>query len=187
VEIALIDQNGKVLKTKSVTVAGQGLNYITKINQFMLDTTTSTNTICSIQLMSDQPISSFVALINYSTNDPSIALGRPLGYTKFLINGVTNVSPYRSQLVLLNLGSGLAAVTITVYDSSTGQVLTTKTGISIPIGGFYYSNDVLTDLGLSGKFGSIVVESPNLQPLIGVTVLSNTNGTNGLFEGVPLQ
>jgi hypothetical protein len=89
--------------------------------------------------------------------------------------------------VLLNLGNTAAAVTLTVYDSATGTVLTTKSGISVPVGGFYYSNDILTDLGLSGKFGPMQIESPNLQPLISVTILSNTNLTNGLFEAVPIQ
>src|SRR5206468_1388579 len=135
--------------------------------QFLYGTTLPTNTRGSIKLMSDQPITSFLSLIDYSTNDPSIEVGRSMGYPKFVINAATNVLPYRSQLVLLNLGNTSAAVTITVYDNATGQVLTTKTGISIPLGGFYYSDNILTDLGLSGKFGPIQIESLNLQPLIG--------------------
>jgi DNA-binding beta-propeller fold protein YncE len=187
VEIALVDKDGKVLKTASVKVAARALKHIVKINQFLYGTTLPTNTRGSINLMSDQPISSFLSLIDYSTNDASIELGRSTGYPKFVINAATNVPPYRSQLVVLNLGNTSASVTITVYDNATGQVLTTKTGISIPLGGFYYSDNILTDLGLSGKFGPIQIESPNLQPLIGVTILSNANLTNGLFEAVPIQ
>jgi YVTN family beta-propeller protein len=187
VEIALVDKDGKVLKTASVKVPGRALKHITKINQFLFGTSSGTNTRCSIKLMSDQPISSFLSLIDYSSNDPSIELGRSMGYPKFVINAATNVPHYRSQLVLLNLGNTSASVTINVYDSATGQVLTTKTGISIPLGGFYYSDNILTDLALSGKFGPMQIESPNLQPLIGVTILSNANRTNGLFEAVPIQ
>jgi len=187
VEISLIDKAGKVLKTASVKVPGRALKHIAKINQVLLGASSGTNTQCSIKLVADQPISSFLSLIDYSTNDASIEIGRSLGYPRFMINAATNVPPYRSQLVLLNLGNTAAAVTITVYDNATGAVLTTKTGISVPVAGFYYSNDILTDLGLSGKFGPMQIESPNLQPLIGVTILSNANRTNGLFEAVPIQ
>jgi hypothetical protein len=186
-EVSLTDKDGKVLKTASVKVPAQGLTHIPKINQYLLAAGSVTNTYGSIKLMSDQPITSFLSLIDNSSNDPSIELGRATGYPKALINAATNIAPYRSQLVLLNLGNTAATVTITVHDGGTGSVLTTKTGISIPLGGFYYSDNILTDLGLSGKFGSMQIESPNLQPFIGVTVLSNSDRTNGLFEAVPLQ
>jgi YVTN family beta-propeller protein len=187
VQISLIDSGGTVLKTASVKVPSRALKHITKINQALFGTSSPTNTRGSIKLMSDQPISSFLSIIDYGSSDASIELGRLTGYPKLVINAATNVAPYRSQLVLLNLGNTTAAVTITVYDNSTGAVLTTKTGISIPLGGFYYSDNILTDLGLSAKFGPMQIESPNLQPLIGVTILSNSNGTNGLFEAVPVQ
>jgi len=186
VEIDLSDKDGKLLKTGSVTVPANGLKHIPNINQFLLGPGGS-NTQGSLKLVSNQPISSFLSLIDSSSNDPSIELGRSVGYPKFVINAVTNQTPYRSQLALLNLGNTAAAVSITAYDNATGAVLITKTGISVAVGGFYYSNDILTDLGLSQKFGTLEIESPNLQPLIGVTILSNANRTNGLFEAVPIQ
>ena len=187
VQIDLIDKDGKLLKSATVKVPTRALKHIVKINQFLYGTSSVTGTRGYIRLMADQPISSFLSLINYGSNDPSMELGRSTGFPKSVINAATNAAPYRSQLVLLNLGNTAAAVTLTVYDSATGTVLTTKTGISVPVGGFYYSNDILTDLGLSGKFGPMQIESPNLQPLISVTILSNTNLTNGLLEAVPIQ
>jgi len=137
--------------------------------------------------MSDRPISCFISIIDYSSNDPSLGLGHSIGFPKLVVNAATNVGFYRSQLVLLNLGNTSAAVKITAYDNATGQEMGNKTGISIPVNGFYFSDDILTDLGLSGKFGPLEIESPNLQPLVGVSLLSNSNRTNGLLEAVPVQ
>ena len=187
VEIDLIDQNGKLLKTASTKVPSRALKHITKISQFLYGTSSPTSTRGFIKLVSDQPISSFLSLITYGTNDASVVLGHSAGFPKLVVNAATNVAPYRSQLMLLNLGSTSASVTITAYDNAAGTVLATKTGISIPAGGFYFSEDIMTDLGLAGKFGPLQIESLNLQSVIGATLLSNANHTNGLFEAVPIQ
>src|SRR5262249_48671695 len=93
VDIALVDNSGKVLSTTSVKVPGRALKHIVKINQFLLGTTSVTNTRGSIKLMSDQPISSFLSIIDYSSSDPSIELGRSIGYPRLVINAATNVAP----------------------------------------------------------------------------------------------
>jgi hypothetical protein len=66
-------------------------------------------------------------------------------------------------------------------------VLATKSDISIPKNGFYIADDVLAALGIQGTFGPLEIESPNIQPLIGISLVGSTNRTSGFLEAVPIQ
>ncbi len=186
VEIELRDKDGKIVKKASTKVPARGLNHIRNIIPTLLGSSTLTHTRGSLKLMSDQPISSFLSIIDTSSTDASFQIGQTRGFSRLLINAATNVGAYRSQLVVLNMGNTPAALKFTAYDEA-GQVLATKTGLSVPVNGFYFVENIFSELGLSSKFGALEIESPNLQPLIAVSLLSNVNRTNGLLVGVPIQ
>jgi hypothetical protein len=90
-------------------------------------------------------------------------------------------------LVLLNLGNTRAAVKLTARDNETGEVLATKEGIFIEQNGFFISDDIFAELGIENNFGPLEIESPNLQPLLGVTLVGSASHTSGFLEAVPIE
>jgi YVTN family beta-propeller protein len=187
VSIALIDQNGSTLASGSTKVPASGLNQINNINRYLKGTANVTNTTGYLKLNSDQPFACFISLNDNASNDPSLQVGRHLGYTHFLLNAATNVGSFQSGLFLTNLSNMAASVTLTAYANDTGSVLATKTGISLPINGFYMSDDVLGDMGISGKFGSLDIQSVTLGPILAHSLVKSTSNTNGFLEAIPIQ
>jgi YVTN family beta-propeller protein len=186
-QIELFDQNGNSLGKGSAAITSNGFLQINNVNRYVLGATAVTNTIGSVRVTSDQPFSSFISVINNATNDPALQVGRSTGYSNLVLDAVTNTGNFRSKLVILNLGNAIGATSLTVYNPDTGETLATKTDIFVPVGGFYLSNDILADMGLVGKFGPLQIKSPNLQPLIVVTLVESTSNTGGFLEAVGIQ
>jgi DNA-binding beta-propeller fold protein YncE len=185
--IALIDKDGTQLASGTVKVPANGLKQINNINQYLKSVQTSTNTQGSLSITADQPITSFISLIDNASNDPSLQVGRAVGTVKQLVHAVTNVGSFRSRLFVLNLASATNSIQLTARNNDTGEVLATKTGISIPKNGFYFSNDVLSDMGVTGKFGPLDIESVTFGPFIAVTLVGSDAHTSGFLEAVPIQ
>jgi DNA-binding beta-propeller fold protein YncE len=185
--IALLDKDGKQLATGTVKVPANGLKQINNINRYLKGVQTSTNTQGSLSINADQPITSFISLIDNSSNDPSLQVGRSGGAVKQFVHAVTNTGSFRSQLFILNLASVTNSITLTARNNDTGEVLATKTGISIPKNGFYLSNDVLSDMGVTGKFGPLEIESQTFGPFMAVTLVGSNEHTSGFLEAVPIQ
>ena len=141
----------------------------------------------SLRVMSDQPFSSFISVIDNSTNDPGLQVGRSGGFPRLLINSATNTGAFRSRLALLNLGNTRAVVKLTARNNETGEVLATKEGIFIELNGFFYTDDIFAEMGVENNFGPLEIESPNLQPLIGVTLIGSASRTSGFLEAVPIE
>jgi len=185
--IELFDKDAKSLGKATAKVAAHGFFQINNVNRYIIGTTAITNTVALLRVNADQPFSSFISVINNATNDPAIQIGRSTGYPKVILNAVTNAGNFRSKMVILNLGNAIGATKFTARNPDTGEALATKTDIFVPVGGFYLSNDILADMGLYGKFGPLEVESPNLQPLIVVTLVESTGNAGGFLEAVPIQ
>lgn len=186
-QIELRDKDGNLLASGATKVSSRGLKQINNVNRVLLDREGVTNTTGVLRITSDQPFSSFVSVIDNSTNDPGLQVGRATGFSRLLINSATNTGAFRSRLVLLNLGNTRAAVKLTARDSDTGVVLATKEGIFIEQNGFLISDDVFAELGVENNFGPLEIESPNLQPLLGVTLIGSANRTSGFLEAVPIE
>lgn len=186
-EIELRDKDGNRLASGTTKVSKQGLKQINNVNQFLLDHPGVTNVTGSLRITSDQPFSSFISVIDNSSNDPGLQVGRSGGFPKLLINSATNTGAFRSRLVLLNLGNTRAAVKLTARDNETGEVLATKEGIFIEQNGFFISDDIFAELGIENNFGPLEIESPNLQPLLGVTLVGSASHTSGFLEAVPIE
>ena len=186
-QIELRDKDGYLLASGATKVSAHGLKQLNNVNRVLLGTDDVTNTLGSLRVMSDQPFSSFISVIDNSTNDPGLQVGRSNGFPKLLINSATNTGAFRSRLALVNLGNTRAVVKLTARDNATGEVLGTKEGIFIELNGFYYTDDVFGELGVDNSFGPLEIESPNLQPLIGVTLIGSANRTSGFLESVPVE
>ncbi len=113
--------------------------------------------------------------------------GRSGGFPRLLINSATNTGAFRSRLAVLNLGNTRAVVKLTARNNETGEVLATKEGIFIELNGFFYTDDVFAELGVENNFGPLEIESPNLQPLSGVTLIGSASRTSGFLEAVPIE
>ena len=187
VQIELRDKDGNVLASGATKVSARGLKQLNNVNRVLLGSDGVTNTIGSLRVTSDQPFSSFVSVIDNSTNDPGLQVGRSGGFPKLLINSATNTGAFRSRLALLNLGNTRAVVKLTARSNETGEVLATREGIFIELNGFFYTDDVFGELGVESNFGPLEIESPNLQPLIGVTLIGSASRTSGFLEAVPIE
>jgi DNA-binding beta-propeller fold protein YncE len=185
--ITLIDKDGNQLAAGTVKVPANGLKQINNVNQYLKGVNTSTNTQGALSINADQPITSFISLIDNASNDPSLQVGRADGSVKQLVHAVTNTGSFRSRLFVLNLASVVNSIQLTARNNDTGEVLATKTGISIPKNGFYLSNDVLSDMGVTGKFGPLDIESLTFGPFIAVTLVGSDAHTSGFMEAVPIQ
>jgi len=187
VQIELRDKQGNLLASAATKVPARGLKQLNSLNRLLLNAETVTNTTGVVRITSDQPFSSFISVIDDSTNDPGLQVGRSTGFSRLLINSATNTGLFRSRLVLLNLGNTRAAVTLTARNNETGEVLATKDGIFIEQNGFFISDDIFAEMGIENNFGPLEIESPNLQPLIGVALIGSSNRTSGFIEAVPVQ
>jgi len=186
-QIELRDKDGNLMASGAAKVSARGLKQLNNINRVLLGRDEVTNTVGSLRVMSDQPFSSFISVIDNSSNDPGLQVGRSGGFSRLLINSATNTGAFRSRLALLNLGNTQAVVKLTARDNETGEVMATKEGIFIPLNGFFYTEDVFAELGVQNNFGPLEIESPNLQPLIGVTLIGSASRTSGFLEAVPIE
>ena len=186
-QLELFDKDGKSLGKSTAKVAAHGFLQVNNVNRYILGSSQATNTIGSVRVTSDQPFSSFISVINNATNDPAIQVGRSTGFTSLMLDAATNVGSFSSKLCILNLGNAIGATSLTAYDPVTGEVLATKTDIFVPVGGFYLSNNILADMGQTGKFGPLAITSPNLQQLVVVSLVESTSNTGGFLEAVGLQ
>jgi YVTN family beta-propeller protein len=187
IQIELRDKDGNLMASGAAKVSARGLKQLNNINRVLLDREGVTNTVGSLRVTSDRPFSSFISVIDNSSNDPGLQVGRSGGFSRLLINSATNTGAFRSRLVLLNLGNTRAVVKLTARNNETGEVLATKEGIFIELNGFLYSEDVFAELGVQNNFGPLEIESPNLQPLIGVTLIGSASRTSGFLEAVPIE
>ena len=186
-QIELRDKGGNLMASGATKVSARGLKQLNNINRVLLGSDGVTNTIGSLRVTSDQPFSSFISVIDNSSNDPGLQVGRAGGFSRLLINSATNTGAFRSRLAVLNLGNTRAVVKLTARNNETGEVLATKEGIFIELNGFFYTDDVFAELGVENNFGPLEIESPNLQPLIGVTLIGSASRTSGFLEAVPIE
>ena len=187
IQLELRDKDGNIMASGATKVSARGLKQLNNVNRVLLGADQVTNTLGSLRVMSDQPFSSFISVIDNSSNDPGLQVGRSGGFPKLLINSATNTGAFRSRLALLNLGNTRAVVKLTARSNETGEVLATKEGIFIELNGFFYSDDIFGEMGVENNFGPLEIESPNLQPLVGVTLIGSTSRTSGFLEAVPIE
>jgi DNA-binding beta-propeller fold protein YncE len=187
VSVTLIDHNGSTLASGSIKVPASGLKQIGDINRYLKGGAAVTNTTGYLRLNADQPFSGFISLINNATTDPCLQVGRSLGHTLLLLNSATNVASFKSGLMVLNLNNAATTAQFTAYDNDTGAVLATKSGVALPANGFYFNEDVLADMGITGKFCSVQIESLTLGPIQAYSLVKSLFNNAGFLEAVPIQ
>jgi hypothetical protein len=181
VEVRFYVAGGQVLGTKTVKVPPRGL-FQQNVFRLFGATVTFADVPGYLWLTSDQPLAGFTSLINNSGDDPSLSQLSNGGAKRLLIPSSTNVNPFRSSLVLINLGSAQAPVKISVRDTN-GALLAEDSTQVIPPRGFYQVDDLLTALKISSNYGPLEILSLNDMPLAAVSrVSSTTQNTSGFFS-----
>ncbi len=187
VNLTLFDAAGQSLGSRAVTVPGGGLVQLNHLIRYLLRTDPSapSNLSGSVLVASDQLVFPYVTQIDNTSDDPSLDVGVMSGSTKLLILSTTSVNPYRSSLVVLNVGDVDASVTLTQRDR--GGTELHREQIVIPSRGLFQSPDLHADFGISNVYGPLEIESTNEVPLIATSrVYSRDSGTSGFFRGLDL-
>ena len=177
--VSLVGSAGNVLGTQTYPLPVKGLNQIANINRDLGGAGASGALVVS----ANQPVSGFASIIDNVSQDGSIEVATRSGDTRLLIPSVTNFGAFRSNLVIKNLSSFAASVDLTARDTS-GVVTASRSALDIPAGGSFASDDILTLLGVSERFGPLEIHSTN-----GASVVANSRvysgapvgGTNGGF------
>jgi IPT/TIG domain/Matrixin len=186
VTVSLYGTSGALLGSQNVTVPARGLLQLNHVNRILTGTSGISNTTGYIRLSSDQPVAGFCSVINNISNDPGLAPSLLAGDTRLIIPSATNVNQFRSALTIINLGSSVSArVRLTARDTS-GSTLAQNQNIVISANGIYNVEDILTNLGISGSYGPIQIESLDGVPLAATSrVYSISNDTSGFFLAQP--
>ncbi len=181
--VSLLDAQGSVLATSSLPLSPYGLMQQNNINRWLLNQTAVTDTSGSLQVDSAQPIAGFVSIIDNLSQDSSIEQSGTLGRSHWLIPSVTNVGRYRSNLAIQNLSNAAATLTLKFFDTG-GNLLGSRSNVSIPPLGNWVQDDIVSYVGVNGNYGPLEIEAPDGISIIATSrVYSNSDvgGTSGGF------
>jgi hypothetical protein len=184
VSITLVDKQGMVLASKTLSVDPRGLKQINGVAHFLFEGNLGDDVQGSLYLESDQPVRAWTSQIENATNDPSLLLSKPAGATKILIPSAANISTFSSSLVVMNLGTVPAQVSLKAYNINGSLVGQTATSLSIPLSGVLSFENILQTLGVTNNYGPIEIVSLNGVPLIASSRVSSVSKTGGFFEGL---
>jgi hypothetical protein len=184
VSITLVDNEGIVLGTQTLQVYPKGLKQINSVARVLFTTNSGTEIQGSLYLESDQPIRAWASQIDNTINDPSLLLSRHTGVTKLLIPSAANVSSFSSSLVLMNVGTDTAQVSLKAYNVNGSVLGQTSTPVSVEPTGLLSFVNVLQTLGVNNNYGPIEISSLNNVPLIATSRVTSTTKSGGFFEGV---
>ncbi|HEU0007525.1 MAG TPA: CHRD domain-containing protein, partial [Terriglobia bacterium] len=131
-----------------------------------------------VHLDPDQHVVAFVSTIENATNIPFIIPMNSKG-TRLAIAAVSNLGGrYVSSLVVANEGRSEATVVIRARDAS-GAAGDQGLAVSIPAGGFFYTDDILAALGIPSGFGPLEIRSTNGQPISAQSLVVSASANRG--------
>ena len=187
VSISLGNQEGESSQERTAKVGPRGFLQINHVLRFVTGASAVTNSSGSLRLISDRPFNSFISLIDNQTQDPALQVGVSQGSPRLLLSSSTNQGLFRTKLIIMNLGSISAAARIRARDRETGEEIGLLGSLQIPPNGFHETDDVLGDLGLGSNYGPLEIDSPTVQPMIAVALITSTERTGGFLVAVPVD
>lgn len=180
IELTLYDKDDNLLGLGEVKLQANEFRQLNNINRILTGSSAISNTLGVLRITSNQPYSSQLSLIDNHTNDPAMTVGRSSGSIHWLFNSLPNTSSYQARLVIWNPGNTSTTAKL-VLKNSLGAVLATQDSASISAKGFYYSENILSDLGSISQVGSLDV-STAYYPIIPLVYLQSTQHTGGFLE-----
>jgi hypothetical protein len=183
--VSLFDNTGAAVGTQTASVPAGGLVQLNNVIRLIRGASQATNSSGSVVISSDQALVPYATQIDNVSSDPSLEIGKATGKTQLLIPSTTSVNPFRSSLILQNVGSSSATVNLRQRDI-TGTTRK-ELNITIPKDGYFQTDDLHATLGLSGVYGALEITSTNSVPLVATSrVFSPNSGASGFFEGIDL-
>lgn len=187
VDVVLVDASGVVVAYSMVQVPAQGMLQINKAVNSIYPASVDAAWTGTVFLESDQTVNAWASKILNDNSDPNMYSSKKTGATQLLIPSAVNTSLLTSSLVLLNLGSSDASVSMTAYTTSGTVLGQQSTGLTVPAHGTLSFDNVMQSLGVSGQYGPLAISSLNSMPLLAFSRVSSTDGTGGFFEGIDYQ
>jgi hypothetical protein len=184
VGVILVDGDGIVLASKAVEVEPNGLKQINSVARFLLDSDLTGDIQGTLYLEGHQPIKAWASQIENATDDPSLLLSKRSGARKILVPSAANLSTFRSSLVLMNVGSSTAEVSLKAYSTDGLLLGQTASSLFISSNGVLSFENILQTLGISNNYGPIEITSLNDVPIVASSRVSSANSTGGFFEGL---
>ena len=185
VRVSLLDNRGLLLnRLEAVVIPANGYVQKNSLLQEMEGVQSPTGREGSLVLESDQPIQAFVSQIDNVSGDPSILDGTRQGASRLILQSATNTGSFRSNLVVVNLSSGQAALDISALDRNSGQVIgTVLRNITVDGNGFASFENILEALAVNDNYGPVEIRSTNGAALAAVSQVSGLNShTSGFFQ-----
>ncbi len=179
IALSLYDKDDNLLGVGEVQLQANEFRQLNNINRILTGSSAISNTLGVLRITSNQPFSSQLSLVDNQTNDPAMTVDRSSGSSHWLFNSLPNTSSYRARLVIWNPGTTASTAKL-VLKNSLGAVLATLDTVTVPVKGFYYSENILTDLGSSSQVASLDVSAP--YPIIPLVYLQSTQHTGGFLE-----
>ncbi len=177
VVVGLLNRKGETIGEKSVFVPARGFTQLLRINSLFGNIEPES----ALYFGTDVPIEAFVSMIDNATNFPTIIPLASKG-TRLTIASVTNVGHFRSSLVITNTGSAPANVDI-VFRDTQGNV-GGQMNITINANGFFSSEDILSQVGVTTAYGGLEIRSNNDQPIAAISRVYNvTDDRGGVLVG----
>jgi hypothetical protein len=134
-------------------------------------------------LESDQDVVAWTSQIDNLSEDFGFIVGKRFQSAKLLIPSITDVSHFRSSLVVANLDPSAATVEFRFRDGEGN--LQASVVETIPRKGFLSTPDILRRLGISERYGPLEIVSLEGKPIVALSTVSSLQRTAGTFEGVP--
>jgi hypothetical protein len=188
VSIKELDRNGLLLRQSPVfSVPAYGYFQKNSILRELEGVSSITGREGSLVLESDQPIESYISLIDNITDDPSVLDGTRSGTSQLILLSSANTGPFQSNLAVVNLSPVSTNVTITSLNRDTGQPQGVPLeNVRLAPYGFITFRNILASLSISESFGPIEIHSDNGALLTATSQVSGLNkGTSGFFPALP--
>ncbi len=164
VDLALYDEKGVAIASRSLDVPAKGLTQLNNVIRFIRGSSSdqSNDLFGSVTISSDQPLVSYATQIDNVSSDASLETGRDIGATQLLVLSTTSVGSFRSSLAIQNAGNKTGRVRLRQRDSS--GAIRGNTSVSIPANGLFVSDDIHATLGVNDTFGPLEIYSTDFVP-----------------------
>jgi hypothetical protein len=193
VNVSLIGQDGitQASSATSIQVAPGGLVQINNILRYLLNGSSSSNVTNQqgyLKVTADQPIKAFATQIDNFSLDPSIENSVSAGHSSLFLKSSANTN-FQSTLVIVNPNDSAAGVSLVARqgESAGNGSPSGARNLNIAPHGFYFSNNILQDIGATSSFGPIEIRAASNLPIVAVSRVYSTGGnTSGFFATQPL-
>jgi hypothetical protein len=193
----LVDAGGNVIASKQYAVPANGLSQINRVISDILGVPSPTGNQGYLILESSQKITAASTPVDNITTDSAVIQGTRGVATRLLSPTSTSVGAFKTTMTIVNDSLNPNNIEIKLKEGN-GNVTATKS-VTIAPYGYFHTEDMHAELGVSGTFGPIELtsKSPVPMPFLAVsrvyaTITASapnpgTGQTSSFFTAVPFD